>query len=158
MKLKLGGFFWARCCIILIFLKKIRVALESRTLIWVPLLQAMTVNVKREFFTIHTEQFRQHAPVTHLPIQQIGEVQCWLYVYVRECINRQSIACSCFPLFQGKCNYHMQNWVLLCSLDNLFQKNVIDFFFENPFQNGAHLKKGLFLTCFLHFQSPGKNY
>ena len=37
--------FWARCCIILFFKKKIRVALESRTLIWVPLLQAMTLNI-----------------------------------------------------------------------------------------------------------------
>ena len=35
--------FWARCCIILFFKKKIRVALESRTLIWVPLLRAMTL-------------------------------------------------------------------------------------------------------------------
>ena len=39
----------------------------------------------------------------------------------------------------------------LCSLDNLFQKNVIVFFFGNQFQNGAHLKKGLFLTYFSHF-------
>ena len=35
----------------------------------------------------------------------------------------------------------------LCSLDNLLQKNVIVFFF----QNDAHLKKGLFLTYFSHF-------
>ena len=39
----------------------------------------------------------------------------------------------------------------LCSLDNLFQKNVIVFFLEIKFQNGAHLKKGLFLTYFSHF-------
>ena len=39
----------------------------------------------------------------------------------------------------------------LCSLDNLFQKNVIVPFFEIKFQNGAHLKKGLFLTYFSHF-------
>ena len=41
----------------------------------------------------------------------------------------------------------------LCSLDNLLQKNVIVlfFFFEIKFQNGAHLKKGLFLTYFSHF-------
>ena len=36
----------------------------------------------------------------------------------------------------------------LCSLDNLLQTNVIVFFFffflEIKFQNGAHLKKGLF--------------
>ena len=40
----------------------------------------------------------------------------------------------------------------LCSLHNLLQKNVIVFFFlEIKFQNGAHLKKGLFLTYFSHF-------
>ena len=39
----------------------------------------------------------------------------------------------------------------LCSLDTLLQKNVIVFFFEIKFHNGAHLKKGLFLTCFSHF-------
>ena len=39
----------------------------------------------------------------------------------------------------------------LCSLDNLLQKNVIVFFLENKWQNGAHLKKGLFLTYFSHF-------
>ena len=33
-----------------------------------------------------------------------------------------------------------------CSLDNLLQKNVIILFLETKFQNGAHLKKGLFLT------------
>ena len=39
----------------------------------------------------------------------------------------------------------------LCSLDNLLQKNVIVIFFGNQkFQNGAHLKKGLFLTYFWH--------
>ena len=36
----------------------------------------------------------------------------------------------------------------LCSLDNFLQKNVNVFFFGN--QNGAHLKKGLFLTYFSH--------
>ena len=39
----------------------------------------------------------------------------------------------------------------LCSLDNLLQKNVIVLFLEIKFQNGAHLKKGQFLTYFLHF-------
>ena len=41
----------------------------------------------------------------------------------------------------------------LCSLDNLLQKNVIELFsfLEFKFQNGAHLKKGLFLTYFSHF-------
>ena len=39
----------------------------------------------------------------------------------------------------------------LCSLDNLLQKNGIVLFLEIKFQNGAHLKKGLFLTYFSHF-------
>ena len=39
----------------------------------------------------------------------------------------------------------------LCSLDNLLQKNVIVFFLEIKWQNGAHLKKGLFLIHFSHF-------
>ena len=38
-----------------------------------------------------------------------------------------------------------------CSVDNLLQKNVIVFFLEIKFQNGSHLKKGLFLTYFSHF-------
>ena len=39
----------------------------------------------------------------------------------------------------------------LCSLDNLLQKNVIVLLLEIKLQNGAHLKKGLFLTYFSHF-------
>ena len=53
----------------------------------------------------------------------------------------------------------MQNWVFLCSLDNLLQKNVIVFFFfEIKFQNGAYLKKGLFLTHFSHFLVTRESY
>ena len=45
----------------------------------------------------------------------------------------------------------------LCSLDNLLQKNVIVFFLEIKFQNGAHLKKKeLFLTYFSHFLVTGE--
>ena len=42
----------------------------------------------------------------------------------------------------------------LCSLDNLLQKNEIVclfVFLKIKFRNGAHLKKGLFLTYFRHF-------
>ena len=39
----------------------------------------------------------------------------------------------------------------LCSLDNLLQKNAIVVFLKVKFQNGAHLKKELFLTYFSHF-------
>ena len=48
-----------------------------------------------------------------------------------------------------------ENVVATCkngpSLDNLLQKNVIVLFLEIRFQNGVHLKKGLFLTYFSHF-------
>ena len=46
---------------------------------------------------------------------------------------------------------HAKLGLFLRSLDNLLQKNVIVFFLEIKFQNGAHLKKGLFLTIFSHF-------
>ena len=52
----------------------------------------------------------------------------------------------------------MQNWVFLCSLGNLLQKNVIILFLEIKFQNGAHLKKGLFLTYFSHFLVTRESY
>ena len=41
-------------------------------------------------------------------------------------------------------------------LDNLLQKNVIVFFLKIKFQNGAHLKHGLFLIYFSHFSYQGK--
>ena len=46
----------------------------------------------------------------------------------------------------------------LCSLDKLLQKNVIVFFFGNHISNGAHLKKGLFLTYFSHFLVTRESY
>ena len=46
----------------------------------------------------------------------------------------------------------------LCSLDNLLQKNVIVFFLEIKFQNGAHLKTGLFFTYFSHFSATRESY
>ena len=48
-------------------------------------------------------------------------------------------------------NCHMQNWVFLCSLDNLIQKNVIVFFLENQISKWRSFEKGLFLTYFSHF-------
>ena len=45
----------------------------------------------------------------------------------------------------------------LCSLDNLLQKSVIDFFLEIKFQNGAHLKKrAIFDLLFTFFSHRGK--
>ena len=41
----------------------------------------------------------------------------------------------------------------LCSLDNLLQKNVIVFFFENQISKWRSFEKGLFLTYFSHFFS-----
>ena len=62
------------------------------------------------------------------------------------------MACSCLPLFfrenvVATCKIES----FLCTLDNLLQKNIIVFLFENQISNGAHLKKGLFLTYFSHF-------
>ena len=45
----------------------------------------------------------------------------------------------------------MQNWVFLCSLDNLLQKNVIVFFLGNQMSKWRSFEKGLFLTYFSHF-------
>ena len=46
----------------------------------------------------------------------------------------------------------MQNWVFLCSLDKLLQKNVIVFFFwKSNFKMALIWKKGLFWTYFSHF-------
>ena len=58
-----------------------------------------------------------------------------------------------FPLVLGNVVATCKIGSFWCSLDNLLQKNVIVvfFFFEIKFQNGAHLKKGLFLTYFSHF-------
>ena len=39
----------------------------------------------------------------------------------------------------------------LCSLDIYFRKPLLFSFLEIKFKNGAHLKKGLFLTYFSHF-------
>ena len=51
MKLKLGGYFLGPMLHHLFFLKKIRVTLESQTLIWVPLLQAMTLKYRKILFS-----------------------------------------------------------------------------------------------------------
>ena len=46
----------------------------------------------------------------------------------------------------------MQNWVLsLCSLDNLLQKNLIVFFFENQTWKWRSFEKKAILTYFSHF-------
>ena len=52
----------------------------------------------------------------------------------------------------------MQNWVFLCSLDNLLQKNVLLFsLLEIKFQNGGHLKKrAIFDLLFTFFSHQGK--
>ena len=62
-----------------------------------------------------------------------------LFVFVYPCF-RENVVVTC------------ESRSFLCSLDDLLQKNVIVFFFlEIKFQNGAHLKKGPFLTYFSHF-------
>ena len=51
---------------------------------------------------------------------------------------------------------HAKLGIFLCSLDNLLQKNVVVFFFDIKFQNGAHLKKGYFDLLFTFFSHQGK--
>ena len=68
----------------------------------------------------------------------------WL-VFVSPCF-RESVVATC------------KIGSFLCSLDNLLQKNVIVLFFGNQISNGAHLKKGLFLTYFSHFLVTRESY
>ena len=58
-----------------------------------------------------------------------------------------------FPCFRENVNVTCKIVTFLYSLDNCLLKKVIVLFFflEIKFQNGAHLKKGLFLTYFSHF-------
>ena len=56
-----------------------------------------------------------------------------------------------FPCFRENVVATCKIGSFFCSLDNLLQKNVIVLFFGIKFQNGAHLKKRLFLTYFSHF-------
>ena len=61
-----------------------------------------------------------------------------------------STACSWFPLFfRQNVNVTYKIVSFLCSLEIL--TNLIVFFLEIKFQNGSHLKRGLFLTYFSHF-------
>ena len=51
----------------------------------------------------------------------------------------------------------MQNWVFLCSLDNLLQKNVIVFFFENQISKWCSFeKRAIFDLLFTFFSYQGK--
>ena len=49
-----------------------------------------------------------------------------------------------FPCFRENVVVTCKIGSFMYSLDNLLQKNVIVTFFEIKFQNGTHLKKGLF--------------
>ena len=61
------------------------------------------------------------------------------------------------PCFRENAVATCKNGSVLCSLDNLLKKHVIVFFFGNQISNGAHLKKGLFLTLlFTFFSHQGK--
>ena len=74
MKLKLDGYFLGPMLYHPIFLKKIRVTFESRTLIWVPLLLTITVNEKRVFFLVFFVLFFDVYSVTlyGIKLQRIG--------------------------------------------------------------------------------------
>ena len=67
-----------------------------------------------------------------------------------------STACSCFPLFKGKCSCHMQNcffFFCMCSLDNLLQKNVIVFFFGIQISKWRSFEKGAIFDLLFTFFS-----
>ena len=52
----------------------------------------------------------------------------------------------------------MQNWLFLCNLDNLLQKNVIVFFFGNQISKWRSFeKRAIFDLLFTFFLSPGKS-
>ena len=68
-----------------------------------------------------------------------------LFVLVSPCF-KENVLITCKIVF------------FVCSLDNLLQKNVIVFFFKITFQNGAYLKKGLFLTYFSHILVARESY
>ena len=55
------------------------------------------------------------------------------------------------PCFRGNVVATCKIGSFLCSLDNLLQKNVIVFFFENQISKWRSFEKGLFLTYFSHF-------
>ena len=78
--------------------------------------------------------------MSHIKIKTIvkGCEMGTLFVHVSPCF-RENVVVTC------------KIGSFLCSLDNLLQKKVIFSFLEIKFQNGAHLKKGLFLTYFSHF-------
>ena len=62
-----------------------------------------------------------------------------------------STACSCFPCFRETVVVTCKIGSFLCSLDNLLQKNVIVFFFENQISKWRLFEKGLYLTYSSHF-------
>ena len=66
-----------------------------------------------------------------------------------------------FPLVLGKYSCYMQNWVFLCSLDNILQKNVIVFFFGNQISKWRSFEKraifDLLFTIFSHQRKVTKN-
>ena len=79
-------------------------------------------------------QINQHSSLIKLKGCGMGT----LFVLVSPCF-RETVVVTC------------KIGSFLYSLDNLLQKNIFVFFLEIKFQNGAHLKKGLFLTYFSHF-------
>ena len=64
-----------------------------------------------------------------------------------------STACSCFPCFRENVVVTCKiNWVFLCNLDNLLQKNVIVFFFEYQISKWRSFeKKAIFDLLFTLF-------
>ena len=58
-----------------------------------------------------------------------------------------------------KCSCHMPNCVFLCNLIIFYWKiKLLSFFGNHIISKWPNLKRGLFLTYFLHFKSPEKTH
>ena len=83
-------------------------------------------------------------------LQQKGERMYAIYHIFKGC-GMGTLFVLVSPCFRENVVVTCKIGSFLRSFDNLLQKNVIVFLLEIKFQNGAQLKKGLFLTYFSYF-------
>ena len=99
-------------------------------------------------FTVHKARWRVEYRCAHDHKNSSTEV--WAHGILKGCgMGPWLVLVS--PCFRESVVATCKIWSFLCSLDILLQKNVIVLFLEIKFQNGAHFKKGLFLTYVSHF-------
>ena len=100
---------------------------------------------KTQKFLLHISHLHTYTYFAQ-PIEFYAWVHCMLFP-----------VCPCFTCFRENVIV-TENCVFLCSLDNFLLKNVIVFFWEIKFQNGAHLKKkAIFDLLFKFFSHQGKD-